>query len=198
VTYEIEGEIKGTIASPESSSLERTPEAEVYVHFGDKPLVGHQVFATFAGANDQIVGEPVMLVTNELGRATVEVPQGAVNVAFMTESPAPENCTASTSLADEPVIVSATIPVQPSVDGAAGRDQGVTYADIYDTAPNYDTTPNMNQSGVDEVGNVAVSAPVLARTGPTSRWVLTLSVVVFGVGIGLGMGRGRQDAQAER
>jgi hypothetical protein len=198
VTYEIEGEIKGTIASPESSSLERTPEAEVYVHFGDKPLVGHQVFATFAGANDQIVGEPVMLVTNELGRATVEVPQGAVNVAFMTESPAPENCTASTSLADEPVIVSATIPVQPSVDGAAGRDQGVTYADIYDTAPNYDTTPNMNQSGVDEVGNVAVSAPVLARTGPTSRWVLTLSVVVFGVGIGLGMGRGRQAARAER
>jgi hypothetical protein len=192
VTYEIEGEIKGTIASPESSSLERTPEAEVYVHFGDKPLVGHQVFATFAGANDQIVGEPVMLVTNELGRATVEVPQGAVNVAFMTESPAPENCTASTSLADEPVIVSATIPVQPSVDGAAGRDQGVTYADIYDTAP------DMNQSGVDEVSNVPVSAPELARTGPISRWVLTLSVVVFGVGIGLGMGRGRQAARAER
>jgi hypothetical protein len=198
VTYEIEGEIEDMIASPESSSLERTPEAEVYVHFGDKPLVGHQVFATFAGANDQIVGEPVMLVTNELGRATVEVPQGAVNVAFMTESPVSDNCTASSSLVDEPVIVSATIPVQPSVDGAAGRDQGVTYADIYDTAPNYDTTPNMNQSGVDEVGNVAVSAPVLARTGPTSRWVLTLSVVVFGVGIGLGMGRGRQAARAER
>jgi hypothetical protein len=110
----------------------------------------------------------------------------------MTESPVSDNCTASSSLVDEPVIVSATIPVQPSVDGAAGRDQGVTYADIYDTAP------DMNQSGVDEVSNVAVSAPVLARTGPTSRWVLTLSVVVFGVGIGLGMGRGRQDAQAER
>jgi hypothetical protein len=192
VTYEIEGEIEDMIASPESSSLERTPEAEVYVHFGDKPLVGHQVFATFAGANDQIVGEPVMLVTNELGRATVEVPQGAVNVAFMTESPVSDNCTASSSLVDEPVIVSATIPVQPSVDGAAGRDQGVTYADIYDTAP------DMNQSGVDEVSNVPVSAPELARTGPISRWVLTLSVVVFGVGVGLGMGRGRQSARAER
>ena len=198
VTYEIEG----TITSPESSPLEQTPEAEVYVHFGDKPLVSHQVFATFAGANDQIVGEPVLLVTNELGRATVEVPQGAVNVAFMTESPAPENCTASTRLADEPVIVSATIPVQalvdwPLVDGPVGRDQGVTYADIYDTAP------NMNQSGVDEVGvnevgNVAVSAPELARTGPISRWVLTLSVIIFGVGIGLGMGRGRQAARAKR
>jgi hypothetical protein len=198
VTYEIEGEIEDMIASPESSSLERTPEAEVYVHFGDKPLVGHQVFATFAGANDQIVGEPVMLVTNELGRATVEVPQGAVNVAFMTESPAPENCTASTSVADEPVIVSATIPVQPSVDGAAGRDQGVTYADIYDTTLNYDTTPNMDQFGVDEVSNMPVSAPELARTGPISRWVLTLSVVVVGVGVGLGMGRGRQAARAER
>ena len=202
VTYEIEGEIKGTITSPESSPLEQTPEAEVYVHFGDKPLVSHQVFATFAGANDQIVGEPVLLVTNELGRATVEVPQGAINVAFMTESPAPENCTASARLGDEPVIVSATIPVQPLVDwpvvdGPVGREQGVTYADIYDTAP------NMNQSGVDEVGvnevgNAAVSAPELARTGPISRWVLTLSVIIFGVGIGLGMGRGRQAAWGKR
>jgi hypothetical protein len=74
----------------------------------------------------------------------------------------------------------------------------VTYADIYDTTLNYDTTPNMDQFGVDEVSNVTMSAPVLARTGPTSRWVLTLSVVVFGVGIGLGMGRGRQAARAER
>jgi len=188
VTYENEGEIKGTIASP----LERTPEAEVYVHFGDKPLVSHQVFATFAGANDQIVGEPVMLVTNELGRATVEMPQGAVNVAFMTESPAPENCAASTRLGDEPVIVTATIPVQPAVDGPVGRDQGVTYADIYDTAP------KMNLTGVNETGNVDVPAAELAHTGPVSRVVLLVSTVIFAVGIGLGMGRGRQAAWGKR
>ena len=188
VTYEIEG----TIASPKSSPLDQMPEAEVYVHFGDKPLVSHQVFATFAGANDQIVGEPVLLVTNELGRAVVEVPQGAVNVAFMTESPAPENCAASTRLADEPVIVSATIPIQPAVDGPVGRDQGVTYADIYDTAP------KMNLTGVNETGNVDVPAAELALTGPVSRVVLLVSTVIFAVGIGLGMGRGRQVAWGKR
>ena len=188
VTYEIEG----TIASPKSSPLDQAPEAEVYVHFGDKPLVSHQVFATFAGANDQIVGEPVLLVTNELGRAVVEVPQGAVNVAFMTESPAPENCAASTRLGDEPVIVTATIPVQPAVDGPVGRDQGVTYADIYDTAP------NMNLTGVNETGNVDVPAAELAHTGPVSRVVLLVSTVIFAVGIGLGMGRGRQAAWVKR
>ena len=183
VTYEIEG----TIGSPKSSPLDQVPEAEVYVHFGDKPLVSHQVFATFAGANDQIVGEPVLLVTNELGRAVVEVPQGAVNVAFMTESPAPENCAASTRLGDEPVIVTATIPVQPAVDGPVGRDQGVTYADIYDTAPNMNLT-----------GNVDVPAAELALTGPASRVVLLVSTVIFAVGIGLGMGRGRQAAWGKR
>ena len=183
VTYEIEG----TIGSPKSSPLDQMPEAEVYVHFGDKPLVSHQVFATFAGANDQIVGEPVLLVTNELGRAVVEVPQGAVNVAFMTESPAPENCAASTRLGDEPVIVTATIPVQPAVDGPVGRDQGVTYADIYDTAPNMNLT-----------GNVDVPAAELALTGPVSRVVLLVSTVIFAVGIGLGMGRGRQAAWVKR
>ena len=188
VTYEIEG----TIGSPESSPLDQAPEAEVYVHFGDKPLVSHQVFATFAGANDQIVGEPVLLVTNELGRAVVEVPQGAVDVAFMTESPAPENCAASTRLGDEPVIVTATIPVQPAVDGPVGRDQGVTYADIYDTAP------NMNLTGVNETGNVDVPAAELAHTGPVSRVVLLVSTVIFAVGIGLGMGRGRQVAWGKR
>ena len=188
VTYEIEG----TIGSPESSPLDQMPEAEVYVHFGDKPLVSHQVFATFAGANDQIVGEPVLLVTNELGRAVVEVPQGAVNVAFMTESPAPENCAASTRLGDEPVIVTATIPVQPAVDGPVGRDQGVTYADIYDTAP------KMNLTGVNETGNVDVPTAELAHTGPVSRVVLLVSTVIFAVGIGLGMGRGRQVAWGKR
>ena len=188
VTYEIEG----TIDSRESSAIGQTHEAEVYVHFGNKPLVSHQVFATFSGANDQIVGEPVLLVTNELGRAVVEVPQGAANVAFMTESPAPENCAASTRLGDEPVIVTATIPVQASVDwlvvdGPVGRDQGVTYADIYDTAP------HLNQAG-----NINVPAPELAHTGPVSRVVVLVSTVIFAVGIGLGMGRGRQAARAER
>jgi len=177
VTYQIDG----TMSSMGPSSLEQKREAEVFVHFGERPLARHQVFVTFAGTLDQVLGDPVLLVTDELGRATVEVPEEAVNVAFMTESPAPENCSASVGVAHEPVIVAATVPVQPSVDGPVGRDQGVTYADIYDTAPY-----------VSQTGDVPVSE--LAHTGPISRWVLTLSVVMFGAGIGLGIGRGRRAA----
>jgi len=177
VTYQIDG----TMSSMGPSSLEQKREAEVFVHFGERPLARHQVFVTFAGTLDQVLGDPVLLVTDELGRATVEVPEAAVNVAFMTESPAPENCSESIGVAHEPVIVAATVPVQPSVDGPVGRDQGVTYADIYDTAPY-----------VSQTGDVPVSE--LAHTGPISRWVLTLSVVMFGAGIGLGIGRGRRAA----
>ncbi|MSX77467.1 MAG: hypothetical protein F2738_05455 [Actinobacteria bacterium] len=188
VTYQIEGTIDSTdTTSLDTTSPEQKRQAEVYVHFGEKPLVRHQVFVTFAGVMDQILGEPVLLVTDELGRATVEVPLGAVNVAFMTESPGPENCSVSIGVEREPVIVAARIPVQPSVDGPVGLDQGVTYADIYDTAP-----------FVNQTGNVDVPAPELAHTGPVSRVVLLVSTVIFAAGIGLGMGRGRQAARAER
>lgn len=185
VTYQIEG----TIDAPETLSLDQKREAKVYVHFGDKPLVRHQVFASFTGALGEILGEPVLLVTDELGRATVEVPQAAFNVAFVTESPGPENCATNAEVAPEPIIVAATIPVQPSVDGPVGLDQGVTYDDIYDTAP------YVNQTGVNQTGNVDVPAAELAHTGPISPGVLVLTVVVLGVGIGLGLGRGRQMAE---
>ena len=194
VTYEIEG----TIGSPESSPLEQTLEAEVYVHFGEKPLYDHQVFATFSGEMDQMLGEPVLLVTNELGRATVEVPEEAVNVAFMTESPGPEHCVASVETASEPMVVTATVPIQPSVDGPVGADLSLTYDDIYETT----TEPNqgVNLERLDSVPTSQADPNVaeLAHTGPISRWVLTLSVVMFGSGIGLGMGRGRQAAWGMR
>ena len=176
VTYEIEG----TIDSPESSPLEQTLEAEVYVHFGDKPLASHQVFASFTGALGEILGEPVLLVTDELGRATVEVLQGATSVAFMTEGPGPENCAANAEVAPEPVIVSATILVQPSVDGPVGQNNSVTYDDI--SGPIEWTT----------VSESPLESAELAYTGPISSWVMTLSIVIFGAGMGLALGRGRQ------
>ena len=194
VTYEIEG----TIDSPESSPLEQTLEAEVYVHFGDKPLASHQVFASFTGAMGEILGDPVLLVTDELGQATVEVLQGATSVAFMTESPGPENCAANAEVAPEPVIVAATVLVQPSVDGPVGLDLSLTYDDIYETT----TEPNQGVN-LEPLNSVPTPQPdptvtELARTGPISRWVLILSIVLFGAGIGLGMGRGRQVAWGKR
>ena len=194
VTYQIEG----TIDAPETKSLDQKREAKVYVHFGDKPLASHQVFASFTGALGEILGEPVLLVTDELGRATVEVLQGATSVAFMTESPGPENCATNAEVAPEPVIVAATILVQPSVDGPVGQDLSLTYDDIYETT----TEPNQGVN-LDQLNSVPTPQPdptvtELARTGPISRWVLILSIVLFGAGIGLGIGRGRQAAWVER
>lgn len=194
VTYQIDG----TMSSIEPSSLEQKREAEVFVHFGEKPLVRHQVFVTFAGTLDQILGDPVLLVTDELGRAKVEVPEEAVNVAFMTESPAPENCSASIGVAPEPVIVAATVPVQPSVDGPAGADLSLTYDDIYETTTGLNQGVNLEPVNSAPTPTSDVTVAELAHTGPISRWVLTLSVVIFGAGIGLGMGRGRQVAWGER
>ncbi|MEI7506640.1 MAG: hypothetical protein WCK23_07460 [Actinomycetes bacterium] len=194
VTYQIEG----TIDTPETLSLDQMREAEVYVHFGDKPLVRHQVFASFTGALGEILGEPVLLMTDELGRATVEVLQGAVTVAFMTESPGSENCAANAEVAYEPVIVAATILVQPSVDGPVGLDQGVTYDDIFELTPNTNELGDLGLINPFPTSKSEVSATALAHTGPVSGGVLMLSVVIFGVGIGLAMGRGHQAASVER
>jgi hypothetical protein len=95
-TYEIEGTIEpGLDLMPDSVTGPVTDagdqvlvrEAEVYLHLGDVALERHQVFATFTGALNEMIGDPVLLVTNGEGRASVDVPPGAVNVAFMTESP---------------------------------------------------------------------------------------------------------------
>ncbi len=176
VTYQIEG----TIDAPETLSLDQKREAKVYVHFGDKPLARHQVFASFTGALGEILGEPVLLVTDELGQATVEVLQGATSVAFMTESPGPENCAANAEVAPEPVIVAATIPVQPSVDGPVGQNNSVTYDEI--------SGPVVEP----KISELSFEVTELAHTGPISRGVLAVSVVVAGAGIGLGLGRGRR------
>jgi hypothetical protein len=39
---------------------------------------------------------------------------------------------------------------------------------------------------------LSVEAAELAHTGPISRGVLAISVVIVGAGIGLGLGRGRR------
>ncbi len=176
VTYKIEG----TIAAPETLSLDQKRVAEVYVHFGDKPLVRHQVFASFTGALGEILGEPLLLVTDELGRATVEVLQGAVSVAFMTESPDATNCSESAVGSEEPVVVTADVVVSPTIDGPVGQNNSVTYDEI--------SGPVVEP----KISELSFEVSELAHTGPISRGVLAVSVVVAGAGIGLGLGRGRR------
>ena len=176
VSYQIEG----TLDPIDALTLGATQTASVSVHFGDTPLKRHQVFASFIGTDDELIGEPALLVTNDLGRGTVEVPQGTVNVAFMTESPGSSDCSGSTGGSDEPVVVTTNVVVSPTIDEPVGQNNSVTYDEI---------------SGAVEgpkIPELAVEAAELAHTGPISRGVLAVSVVVAGAGIGLGLGRGRR------
>jgi hypothetical protein len=176
VSYEIEG----TLDPNDALTLGATQTASVYVHFGDTPLKRHQVFASFIGSDDELIGEPALLVTNDLGRGTVEVPQGTVNVAFMTESPGSSDCSETTRGSDEPVVVTANVVVSPTIDGPVGQNNSVTYDEI--------SGPVVGP----KIPELSVEAAELAHTGPISRGVLAISVVIVGAGIGLGLGRGRR------
>lgn len=204
-TYEIEGTIKsGLDLVPDSVSDPATEpasepgdqvlvrQAEVYLHLGGVALVRHQVFATFTSALNEMIDDPVLLVTNGEGRATVDVPPGAVNVAFMTESPGSGNCVNRPETGDEPVIVAVDVPVQPTIDGPIGGNQGITYDDIFDQIIGGEVAANNAQADL-TLASEATSAPTeLAHTGPISPGVLALTVIVLGTGIGLGLGRGRR------
>ncbi|MFM8846911.1 MAG: hypothetical protein ACKOHN_02535 [Actinomycetota bacterium] len=79
-TYEVEATSDGATA-------------EAFVHLAGEPLVGHVVFATFDdAAGGESVADPVVLSTDGDGRARVELPVGAVSVAFSTESPRSGEC----------------------------------------------------------------------------------------------------------
>jgi hypothetical protein len=176
VSYQIEG----TLDPNDALTLGATQTASAYVHFGDTPLKRHQVFASFIGTDDELIGEPALLVTNDLGRGTVEVPQGTVNVAFMTESPGSSDCSETTRGSDEPVVVTANVVVSPTIDGPVGQNNSVTYDEI--------SGPVVGP----KIPELSVEAAELAHTGPISRGVLAISVVIVGAGIGLGLGRGRR------
>jgi hypothetical protein len=179
VSYEIEG----TLDPVDALTPETVQTASVYVHFGDMPLGRHQVFASFIGSEDELIGEPALLVTNDLGRSTVEVPQGTVNVAFMTESPGSMHCSESASGSDEPVVVTASVLVTPTIDGPVGQNNSVTYDELSGPV----AVPKTPESPTEAVE--------LAHTGPISSAVLAISVIVAGAGIGLGLGRGRRSVR---
>ena len=196
-TYEIEGTIEpglDSVPGPATDTGDQVlvRQAKVYLHLGDVALERHQVFATFTGALNEMIGDPVLLVTNGEGRATVDVPPGAVNVAFMTESPGSGNCADRPEIGDEPVIVAVDVPVRPTIDGPIGGNQGVTYDDIFDPIVGGEVAVNNAQGDLPLVSEATSVPTKLAHTGPISPGVLALTVVVLGAGIGLGLGRGRR------
>jgi len=103
--------------------------ATVRVHLVDEPLVGHRVFAVFAG--DEMESTPAVLLTGPDGTATVALPEGADAVTFSAESPLGGACAGDGSPGTEPeiVVVSDTVGqpvpepaprVPPVVDESAG------------------------------------------------------------------------------
>ena len=88
-------------------------EATAYLHFDDEPLVGHQVFAVFSGADVEL--PPSVLVTGPEGTATVALPEGANTVTFSAESPMGGACGGTASSDERPDIVPEIIVVSDTV-----------------------------------------------------------------------------------
>ena len=193
LNYEIEGTIDPKVelsAYPIDDLTVR--QANAYLHMGDKPLRGHQVFATFVGAMNENIGEPVLLLTDDDGRVTVEVPLMAVKVAFMAESPDSGNCSGISETMNEPSVVAVTIPVLPTFDGPTGGDTGITYNDIFNPISGSQGGVKNESSDLSQVATEAGIPGELAHTGPISQGVVVLTVVVLGLGFGVGLGRGRR------
>lgn len=155
--YEIEGSIEPAFEDPDSTS-----QAAVFVHTGGEPLVSHQVFATFTSDGDEPIGEPVVMVTDADGRATVPVPVGATGVSFVAEGP------------DNPACV---VPdgAEPSV--------ALEISSVLGATPENDDA--------DEI-SAPVQDGGLAYTGPVTTGVVAAAVLVGAVGCGVWMGRGRK------
>lgn len=62
--------------------------AAVEVTAEDSGLAGHEVFAVFTDAAGDSLGEPVLLVTDGLGAASMPAPPSATGVEFIAEAPA--------------------------------------------------------------------------------------------------------------
>ncbi len=101
-----------------SSDLEVS--ATAYLHDGDEPLAGHQVFASFAMEPSAPSLAPEVLVTDEDGRASIVLPVGAIGVVFSTESPS-----TSCDVEAEPEVVTARVdrPHRPDPLPVTGRGE---------------------------------------------------------------------------
>ena len=88
-------------------------EATAYLHFDDEPLVGHQVFAVFSGADVEL--PPSVLVTGPEGTATVALPEGANTVTFSAESPMGGACGGTASSDERPDTVADVVVVSDTV-----------------------------------------------------------------------------------
>ena len=101
--------IDGALEPPANGQWEFT--ATAYLHDGSESLPNHRVFAVPTMSAGTPMVEPIELVTDADGRASITLPVGAEGVRFMSESPATGDCTGS------PDVVTTDVSV-PMIDSA--------------------------------------------------------------------------------
>jgi hypothetical protein len=104
--------IEGALEPPANGQWEFT--ATAYLHDGSESLPNHRVFAVPTMSADAPMVEPIELVTDADGRASIMLPVGAEGVRFMSESPAAGDCTGSPDVVTTDVsvpVIAAALPV---------------------------------------------------------------------------------------
>ena len=82
--------IDGALQPPAQGEWEFT--ATAYLHDGSESLANHRVYAVPVMATGMPPAEPIELVTDVDGRASLTLPVGAEGVRFMSESPDGADC----------------------------------------------------------------------------------------------------------
>ena len=105
--------IDGALESPAQGEWEFT--ATAYLHDGSEALANHRVYAVPVMTTGLPPMEPIELVTDVDGRASLTLPVGAEGVRFMSESPDSADCAGPPAV----VAVDVSAPVGPQTAGSA-------------------------------------------------------------------------------
>jgi len=141
-------------------------EATAYLHVGDEPLVGHEVFVIFAGGEIDV--PPTTLVTEGDGRVVLDMPDDAESVVFSAESPISSECSGSGSA--DPVVV---------VDQVSRPTNDVVFP------PSAGPADVAIAPGIEPVNEVARSGGAtgdLAKTGPFSPLLAVIALLLSALG----------------
>ena len=116
--------------------------AAVAVTSDDAALVGHQVFAVFTDSAGGQLGEPVLLVTDALGAASMPAPPTATGVEFIAEAPATDCSGEPDTLSVTRVIPELAGQFAPAADFGAAGEVDIAVAELGVVPPEAPATGN--------------------------------------------------------
>lgn len=134
-SYSIEGSLDATSVTSSGANPDPNPSeapgrlmsgdleisATAYLHDGDQPLAGHRVLAVFDMAQGAEPVDPLEIVTDVDGRASVVLPVGAIGVSFRAESAAVGECP-DVAPGDVPVVIVDLPVIGPGLEGPASSE----------------------------------------------------------------------------